>query len=986
MARSTLKSTTGTAAEHRRRELELRMAARRQEVADAISADADIRNRAAVFATAWKDVTSEKSEAKSFWDGIFTVLGLDRFASGVQHEFPTHRHSTKGQKNRGLGYIDTLWPGRLLVEQKSAGKDLQAALVQADDYELSPDEQPRLTVVSDFQRFLVRDNHIGTIQEFPLSQLVENLGAFGPLVNDEVTEYHAGELVSMEAAEKMASLFDSLRASGYEGHALRVFLVRILFCLFADDTRIWKAGIFEDYVKEAPAPRWIGPMFAQLFDVLNTPTHQRQSALDPSLAVFPYVNGGVFAENIGLPNFDQEMVDLLLDCSAVDWTGVSPAIFGSLFQGVMDANERHSLGAHYTSEKNILKVIEPLFLDELRASLDTADTLQKLENVWDRLADIKIFDPAAGCGNFLIVAYRELRRVERDLLHKIRNIIATGAPLSPSQSRRYQWALPLHQQMVLDTGALSRLSVAQCHAIEIDEWPAKIAEVALYLVDHLANMELEAAFGGNQAKLPLSAAPTIIVGNALRVDWNSVLPAGACSYVLGNPPFLGMGARNDEQRSDMLHVFGTKMKAVNSLDYVTCWFKKAADYVQGTSARVAFVSTNSISQGEQPPVLWGHLYELGMKIDFAHRSFNWSNEARGNAAVHVIITGFSEGGQRKEKLLYSYAHPKAEPTVTKVTAIGPYLVPGSETLVTARSTPLSAGAPKMARGSMPTDGGHLILSPEEAAEVRTTDPIAAKYLRRLYGAQELIQSKERWCLWLKDAEVFDLRSSPVLRDRATKVAAFRAASKAPTTRNTKVLPTTFMQVGQPTTEYLCVPGVSSEARRYLPTQFFSPDTVPTNKVYVVTGAQVFHFGVLNSSVFMAWLRTITGRMKSDFSLSSDTVYHNFSWPVPDEAERNKIETLAQAVLDVRKQHPTASLADLYDPLAMPAVLVKAHDALDRAVLKAYGLPANAPEEKILVELFARYEALIAAEKAAAAAPVKRKRTGSTVASRATAVE
>ncbi len=939
-----------SAADKRRADLLKRAEQRRHDIAVELDNSQEVLTRARTFVRKYDDITVERAEAQSFWNDLLAVFGIDRRAAGVEFEWPARRIDTGG-----MGRIDVYWPRMMLAEHKSAGQKFDAALAQADAYEIDESDAPRLTVVCDFVRFFIRDNHTGRSTEFDLSDLPDKLGWFGPLVHDELTELSPQRPVDVKAAEKMAALHDELRAAGYTGHNLRVLMTRLLFCFFADDARIWPHGKLDTYLRSAP-PQFAGAALAQLFEVLNTPPDERSAMLADDLATFPYVNGGLFAENLPITNLNADLLDTLVATSEeVDWSAVSPAVFGAMFQGVMDAVERHDLGAHYTSEENILRVIEPLFLDDLYQDIERATTVAALERIWQRMARLRFLDPAAGCGNFLVVSYREMRRVERHLMDKLRTL-AKG---DPRHVKNYPW---VQGQRYLDNAAATRLRVSQFYGIEIDEWPANIAQVAMWLTDHLANMELEDQFGGHQTRLPLVDTAHIAVGNALRMDWNDVLGDDRADYILGNPPFLGSNMQDTEQKADVKAVWGGG-RGTGTLDYVTCWFKKAAEYIDGTDTRVAFVATNSVTQGEQPAVIWTPLYEADMHIDFAHRSFRWTNEARGKAAVHVVIIGFSQGKKPGTKSLWTYPDVNAAGVLTHVPTINAYLVPAAEVLIKNRRQPLAGKVvQEMSAGAKATDGGHLFLTTDEANEVRVSDPVAAQYLRRVIGAQELIQGGERWCLWLVDVSPEVIRSSPVLRDRAAKVRAMREASTKAATVESAKTPTLFQEHWkQPSTTYLAVPSVSSSSRRYTPVAQMAADVIATNLLLAIPGADLVTLGVLSSYVFTVWNAAVSGRLKSDYRVSAEVTYNNFPWPEMDEAGRQAVTTAAQAVLTARAAHPNATLADLYDPLTMPANLVKAHKQLDRAVLSLYGMTRSPSDADILAKLFERYVELTTAE-------------------------
>jgi len=968
----------------------------------------EIKDRALRFSREWQHESSEDAEAKSFWDGFFDVFGVSR-----------RRVANFERKIRKLdgkdGYIDLLWKGVLLIEHKSRGKDLDRAHTQARDYfhGLTDAELPRYLLVCDFERFRLYDLETGEIPtEFALKDLQKHVRQFGFIAGYQARSFKEEDPVNVLAAERMGKLHDALKAAGYDGHALEVLLVRLLFCLFGDDTGIFPRHAFHELLAQrtgvdgADTGQWL----AQLFQVLDTAPARRQKTLDAQLAEFPYVNGKLFAEPLPLAAFDAHMRELLLQASTLDWSRISPAIFGSMFQSVMDAKARRNLGAHYTSEKNILKLIGPLFLDELKTELEKIGNHEgKLKGFHVKLAGLRFLDPACGCGNFLVIAYRELRLLEIEVLQRL--YARQGSVLHG----------------VADHVAID---VDQFYGIEIEEFPAQIAQVALWLMDHQMNLRVAEQFGEYFARLPLTKAPTIVHGNALRIDWNALVPREKLSYILGNPPFVGKKEQNAAQKADMTHVFAG-VKGAGVLDFVAAWYLLAAKYVQGTTIRCAFVSTNSITQGEQVGVLWSELYRLGMHIQFAHRTFKWSNEARGKAAVHCVIVGFGDidvGSKR----LFDYADAQSEPHELAASHINAYLADAPEIVVLRREAPLQ-DVPGINKGSEATDFGHLFLDSVERASLLSKCPQASKWLKRTYGADELINTIERWCLWLVDVEPGQLRALPPLLERIESVRRDRLASGKARTREWATQPTLFSENRQPTVPYLAIPKVSSERRSFLPIAFLTPDDIATGSLQVVAGASTFHFGILSSTMHMAWMRSTCGRMKSDYQYSNSIVYNNFPWPelaleplsprergrgegaggartdAPAEpsatapcvalppaslqsssgaarhllpgGEGNKyraaIESAAQAVLDARAQFPGSTLADLYDPLSMPPALVKAHQQLDKAVDAAYVAAEKAAGRKPpklgsdaerVAFLFERYQQLTSLLPAARARP------------------
>lgn len=911
----------------------------------------EIRARALAFAREWAAAASEEAEAKSFWDGFFEVFGVSR-RRVASFEEPVRKSDGRG------GYIDLLWKGVLLVEHKSRGRDLDRAFHQALDYfpGLKERDLPRYVLVSDFARLRLYDLDAGQTHEFALADLHKHIRLFGFIAGYQTRSFGQEDPVNVHAAERLGRLHDQLKDSGYAGHALEVLLVRLLFCLFAEDTAIFERRQFQDYIEARTAEDGsdLGVHLAQLWQVLDTPPARRQSTLEASLAAFPYVNGQLFAEPLPIAAFDATMRETLLECCALDWSRISPAIFGSLFQSIMDCGARRVLGAHYTSEGNILRLIRPLFLDALWAEFERAKgNRNRLFEFLKKLARLRFLDPACGCGNFLVIAYRELRRLELEVLRHVRD---SG-------------------QMHLDIFQLVSVNVDQFHGIEIEEWPARIAEVALWLTDHQLNLMVSEEFGAYYVRLPLAHAPHIVHGNALALDWNAVVPAERLDYLLGNPPFVGAKYMNPAQRREVESVFADTAGR-GLLDYVSCWYRKAADYMHANPAiRAAFVSTNSITQGEQVGVLWPDLLRRGVKLHFAHRTFQWTSEARGRAAVHCVIIGFGLTDVA-EKWLFEYETPQAEPHAVKVRNINPYLVEGPGVVLTRRNQPLCA-APEMGIGNKPIDGGHYLFSDEEKSAFLQREPAAARWFYRWIGADEFLNGYARWCLWLGDCPPDALRAMPEAMKRVEAVRKFRLASKSAPTRRLADTPTRFHVENMPRDAYLVIPEVSSERRHYIPIGFVQPDTLASNLLKVIPHATLYHFGVLQSAMHMAWVRAVCGRLESRYRYSAGIVYNNFPWPDcaigPAEAQgeraqkqRAAIEAAAQAVLDARAQFPQASLADLYDPLSMPAALLRAHQRLDRAVDAAYGARGLSSEAQRVAFLFERYARLSALAPAAAA--------------------
>lgn len=895
----------------------------------------EIRKRVNEFIQEWAGETRERAEKDSFWIDFLAIFGVSRRRYGV-FEYLAQRQSTGGR-----GFVDLFAPGELLVEHKSAGEDLVEAMDQAFDYivYMKPLDQPHTVVVCDFQTFVVRDLETGAQVKFKLEELPNYLYLFEFLAGYSRRPAHeTEEEANLVATGLLGDLHDALRDNGYGGHALRVFLTRLLYILFADDTGVWTRHLFHDWLlvntKEDGSD--LGARLIEVFSILDTAHKDRPKNLGPDLAEFAYVNGGVFHETLRPPHCDANMRDLLIEASRFEWSRISPVIFGSLFQNVMHDKERRQLGAHFTSETDILKTIRPLFLDDLEARLakakaigDRREQLKALRAFRDILPTLTFFDPACGVGNFLMLAYRELRRVELECLLAIRESEA-----ALTSRRKDDQRLPGIGQAVLDVALESQVNVGQFYGIEIEEFPARIAETAIHLVDHQANLALSAAFGDYYVRLPITDTAHITVDNALRRDWNTVLPADQCSYILGNPPFSGQYTRSAQQTEDLKAVWGSHYNGY--LDYVTGWYIKAAEYVGERLTKIAFVSTNSICQGEPVPALWEPLFNAGFSIDFAHRTFLWRSEAKGPAAVHVVIVGWSRGKKAGTKPLYEYAFGgRGEPVRIEAANINPYLADGPDVFVRPSTTPLSPLLPPVIYGSKPADGGFLSVSPDEYAEI-AADHHASKYLRPFIGARELIHSTQRWCLWMTNLEPADVRASAILRERLEGVKRFREDSTKRQTREGAKTPALFQEIRQPSTDYLGIPIHVSENRRYFPVQRFTADVVTSNANFIAADPNGVIFAAMSSSMFITWMRGVAGRIRADLRLSGTGVWNTFPLPELDGKTRQAMIDAGEDILRARGRYAGSSLADMYDPLAMPADLVAAHARLDRIVDRAIG--------------------------------------------------
>ena len=904
----------------------------------------EIKSRALQFSHTWANACNEKSQSIPFWIAFFEIFGI------TDKRVATFEHNV--QKLSGAtGFIDLFWPGKLLVEQKSLGKDLNDANQQAMDYlhNLPDHDLPDLVVVCDFGQFEVRPLKGGDVLRFKLKDLHKHVKHFGILLGYKVQAIRPEDPVNIKAAMALGPLHDTLKASGYQGHALEVLLVRLLFRLFADDTGIFQpTDSFRDFIEERTAPDGsdLGPRLAQLFQVLNTAEGQRSANMDDQLAKFAYINGKLFEETLPMADFNTAMRQALLDACALNWSSISPAIFGSLFQSIMDEKARRNLGAHYTSEANILKLIKPLFLDDLQGEFERIKgNRHKLEAFHSRLKNLRFLDPACGCGNFLVISYRELRELELQVL-------------------RAAHELGDHRgQLSVDVQGLIGVNVDQFYGIEIEEFPAQIAQVALWLVDHQMNLRVSEEFGLYYARIPLRHSPHIQNANALRLDWNEVLPAERCSYVMGNPPFLGKTYQSKDQKADLAAVMHG-MHGAGDLDFVCGWYVLAAHYLQGRSGiQAAFVSTNSITQGEQVAVLWCEMQRQGMHIHFAHRTFQWSNEASGKAAVHCVIVGFGPQDQ-VVKTIYEYEDIKGLPHAVPVKRINAYLVDAPEVFLNKRSTPIKE-VPTMANGGKPTDGGHLLMNDEEKAALLALEPQAAKWIRPYLMGDEFINNIGRWCLWLVNIPPTELRAMPHVLKRVEGVRAMREASTKAATVALATTPTLFGEIRQPKSpRYLAIPKVSSERRQYIPIGYLDNKVICGDKIFFIDDASLFTFGVLTSTMHNAWMRYTCGRLKSDYSYSNTIVYNNFPWPgfagePLGDKHKSAIEQSAQAVLDARAAFPNSSLADLYDPLTMPPALLKAHHKLDTAVDAAYvpsgGKKTYASDAERVAFLFELYQ-------------------------------
>ena len=917
--------------------------------------------RAAVFAKDWQHASYEKGETQSFYNAFFDVFGVKR-RSVARYEAHVEKLDIRS------GYIDLFWPGVLLVEQKSAGRDLRKAYEQAGEYfdALPERDRPRYILVSDFQTFELHDLDERKVVAFPLADLPARVQAFSFILGVQRRTFRDQDPANIKAAELVGRLHDALADAGYRGHDLERFLVRVVFCLFADDTGVFEPrDIFLEFIETRTGEDGadLGPWLAQLFEVLDTRDGERVATLDEDLARFPYVNGDLFQGRLRIPSFDATMRTALLDACRFDWSNISPAIFGALFQSVMDPAERRAQGAHYTTEKNILKVIEPLFMDDLRAGFEHLKArrgrgrLAALQQFQAKLGGLTFFDPACGCGNFLIIAYRELRQLEIEVLREI-------YPKS-----RYG------RQMDALASDLSVVDVDQFYGIELGEFPARIAETALWMMDHIMNTRLSLEFGQTFVRIPLEKSPHIVHGDALEADWSGLLPPGNCSFVFGNPPFVGAKYQTPDQRAQVRGIAALG-KSGGTLDYVCAWFIKAGEYVNGGEARIGFVATNSITAGEQVAQLWPVLFgRCNLEIAFAHRTFAWGSDARGKAHVHVVILGLDRRkAARSEKRLFSYPDLNGDPEESRHAALSPYLFDAGglsdpHLVVREESAPIN-GMGRLIIGSKPIDGGAYIFSVEQRAAFLDAEPKAASWFRPFIGAREYLRGGERWILALHDAPPEVLARLPRVRERIAAVRAYREASKSTPTRKLATTPTLYHVNVVPNAPFLVIPEVSSERREYAPIGWLEPPVIPSNKLRLLANATLNEFALLTSAMHMAWTRYIGGRLKSDYQYSVGINYNTFPLP-PQDSDLSK---LAQAVLDARAAHRDATLANLYDPDLMPPNLRRAHQALDRAVDRLYQRSGFSSDRERVEHLFRLYETMCAPLATGKERPSKRRRS------------
>ncbi len=918
--------------------------------------DVQKRTAAAKFAKDWAGRGKEKGESQPFW------LALLRNVFGVE----SPEHFIKFEEKVILdhasfidGFIEST---HVLIEQKSLGKNLKQPIRQSDGSLLTPFQQakrysanlpysqrPRWIVICNFEEFHIYDMEQpnNDPESLLLSNLPKEYDRLKFLVDKEETHIQKEMEVSLQAGELVGALYDALlpKYANPESpktlKSLNMLCVRLVFCLYAEDAGIFGGKtMFHDYLKNHRSED--RRALVNLFRTLDQDIPCRDPYMDDDLAAFPYVNGGLFAdENIEIPRLGDEVIDLILSqaSEAFDWSEISPTIFGAVFESTLNPETRRAGGMHYTSIENIHKVIDPLFLNELEEEFQRAMALKTkiawknaLERLQDKLASLKFLDPACGSGNFLTETYLSLRRLEN------RIILAKAGDVEGQVGLEGEFAKPI------------RVSIGQFYGIEINDFAVSVARTALWIAENQMLKQTEDIIHQKIDFLPLKSYATITEANALRLDWETVVPKQELNYIMGNPPFVGARLMSAEQKKDLNAVF-EGWKNAGNLDYVCCWYKKAADLIAGAKIRAALVSTNSVTQGESVANLWKPLFESGVHIDFAHRTFRWDSEAKIKAHVHCVVVGFSVAPNNQLRRLFT---AEREQIVSNINA---YLLDAENIFVESRGAPLCA-VPEIGIGNKPIDGGNYLFSKEEMEEFLKSEPAAKKWFRPWYGSQEFINRQPRYCLWLGDCPPDELRKMPRCLEQVEAVRQFRLASKSAGTVKLAATPTRFHVENMPSSAYLLIPRVSSERRRYIPIGFMAPDALTSDSAHIIPNAALYHFGVLTSNVHMAWMRAVCGRLKSDYRYSKDVVYNNFPWPALTPAQRAKIEQTAQAVLDARALYPEASLADLYDERSMPPKLRTAHQNNDRAVMQAYGFPiGQTSESQCVAQLMRMYQKL-----------------------------
>ena len=894
---------------------------------------AEMKQRAELFVKEYEHETSEKSQAQNYWRDFFQIFGFNAKTVGM---FEKKVETLDGNK----GYIDLFWSGNLIVEHKTYGKNLNKALKQAIKYaeSLKESERPKYIIVCDFKRIILHDLVNSKKNEIQLSDLPHNLTLFKPIFEPEFDPETDIEL-NLKASELMADLHDSLKETNYTGHNLEVFIIRILFCLYAEDTGIFNNHQFTNFVKRngEDNPQKLGEDIQLLFRIMNQKEEERQIILTDEQNSFPYVNGKLFEEQIIPPAFNQSIYNKLVKACHFDWSSISPSIFGSLVQYVIKPEERRNLGAHYTSEENIKKVIDSLFLDELwKLFNESKHSNVKLKRLHEKIGSLKFLDPACGCGNFLIVTYKELRLLEYEILKILKN--------ENDGTRQTHFSFD----------KLTKIRIDNFYGIEIEEFPSRVAQVAMWFIEHQMNLMYE-TLDIHQDNLPLKSSLNIYHGNALRMDWKEIIEPTNNLYILGNPPFAGKQEQNQQQKNEMKNIF-KGYKNIGKLDYVTAWYKKAAEYIQNTDIECAFVSTNSICQGEQVEILWKKLKkETNIVFNFVHQTFKWSNEAKNNAGVYVIIIGFSIK-ERKIKKIFNYKKPNSTiPDEKIVKQINSYLVESDEIYIKSLRKPLS-NVPEMTFGSMPNDGGNLLLTEEEKNNLILNEPESQLFIKKLISAKEYLNNENRFCLWLKDITPSQLSNCPIVKEKIQKVKEHRLNSSREATKKLARYPQIFGEDRQPNNDYILIPLTTSENREYIPISIMNKNIISNNTNGIVNTNDKYIFGILTSKMHMVWMKYVCGRLKGDYRYSISLVYNNFPFPKNiSENNKNEIRMSVDKILRIRQKYADESLSNLYNPLLMPIDLKKSHEKLDKLVDKSYGNKKFKNENDRIEFLFKKYK-------------------------------
>lgn len=913
--------------------------------------DKEQKAAAKKFAESWKGKGYEKGQSQLFWIELLTkVYGVEDISAFISFEDQVHLDHTS--------FIDGYIPStKVMIEQKSLGKDLNKPIKQSDGSLCTPFQQakryitelpvskhPRWVVTCNFAEFYVYDMERpnGEPEKIKLADLPKEYYRLSFLTKTDSEHIKKEMEVSLQAGELVGKLYNAILKQYHDPEnpdslrSLNMLCVRLVFCLYAEDAGIFgRHEMFHDYLSRFDV-KDVRKALIELFRMLDTKECDRDSYDDTPVAEFPYVNGGLFAdENIEIPQFNEEIVDLLLKNASedFDWSKISPTIFGAVFESTLNPETRRSGGMHYTSIENIHKVIDPLFLDDLKAELEEIKQgkkaiKKKVEMFKEKLSSLKFLDPACGSGNFLTETYISLRRLENEA---IKLTIDKG-------------------QLMFDTGDVIRVSIGQFYGIEINDFAVTVAKTALWIAESQMMHETEEIISKNLDFLPLKSYANIVEANALRIDWETIVLKSELNYIMGNPPFVGARLMSDGQKADVFSVFDG-VKNNGNLDYVSCWYKKAADLMTGTEIRTALVSTNSITQGEQVAILWKNLFQSGVHIDFAYRTFIWDSEASSKAHVHCVIVGFSKARNNAAKRLFNNG------VVKTVNNINGYLVDAEDIFIESRNKPI-CNVPEIGIGNKPVDDGNYLFTKEEMENFVLQEPAAKPYFHPFYGAKEFINQQPRYCLWLGDCTPKELRSMPKCLERVEAVKNFRLNSKSEGTRKLADKPTRFHVENMPKGKFLVIPQVSSERRRYIPIGYMDDSVLCSDKVRIMPNATLYHFGVLTSNVHMSWMRTICCRLKSDYSYTVNDVYNNFPWCNPTPEQKALIEQTAQSILDARALYPDCSLADLYDEVTMPPELRKAHQANDRAVMKAYGFDVKTmTESSCVAELMKMYKRL-----------------------------